>query len=82
MLSQRNGRGRRDGRGEKEKEEAKKRKMPEDAGRIVNRMTRDSHNEKHNSNTHGTTMKRLESCSDDCDDPRKIRQCEMERQRI
>jgi Mor family transcriptional regulator len=43
ISDKRNGRGRRDGRGEKEREEAKKRKMSE---RMVNRITRDPHNEK------------------------------------
>jgi hypothetical protein len=44
ILDERNGRGRRDGRGEKEKEEAKDvGKMSE---RIVNQTTRDSDNEK------------------------------------
>jgi hypothetical protein len=43
ILNERNGRGRRDGRGEKEREEPKKRKMSE---RIGNRITRDSRNDK------------------------------------
>jgi hypothetical protein len=42
ILSQRNGKGRRDERGENEREEGKKRKMSE---RMINRKTRDSHNE-------------------------------------
>jgi hypothetical protein len=31
---------------------------------------------------HGMIMKRPESCSDDCDDPKKIKRSEMERQKI
>jgi hypothetical protein len=78
VLNKRNGRGRRGGRGEKEGEEAKQRKMSE---RIVKRITGDSHNKKHSSNTHRMIMKILESCSDDCVDPRKTNRSEMERQR-
>jgi hypothetical protein len=43
ILNERNGRGRKKGRRENEREEAKKRKISK---RIVNRITRDSHNEK------------------------------------
>jgi hypothetical protein len=76
ILTERNGRGRRDGRGEKEREEVKKRKMSE---RIGNRITRDLITKRHSSNTHKMIMKRLGSCSDDWEDPRKIKRCEIER---
>jgi hypothetical protein len=64
---------------DEETEEAKKRKLSE---RIVNRITCDSDNEKTQQQIHGIIMKRLESCSDDCDDPRKIKRSEIERQKI